>query len=100
MPNIFVGTINPSAATSVAIGTSSGTAVVENINRVGLTLTNTSTSTIFLGLGGFAATLNGGIVLTPNGGAWTMDEYSYTNGTIYGISFAAGSNLAIQEFTR
>ena len=95
MPSILVGTINATTPTSIAVGTTSGTAIVENINRVGLVLVNTSANTMFLAFG-TAATLNAGIVLTPNGGSWSMDEYAYSNQQVNAVSFATGSNLAIQ----
>ena len=100
MPNIHVSTINASAPANVLVGTTSAAAIAENINRVGLVLTNVSSSTMYLGLAGNTAVLVSGITLTPNGGVWSMDEYSYNNEAINAISHTAGSVLAFQEFIR
>ena len=100
MPNIHVGTINSSGPTNALVGTSSAIAVAAVINRVGLILTNVSSGTVFLGLQNTTATLNAGIVLTPNGGTWSMDEYSFTNDQINAVAYNAGSVMCIQEFIR
>ena len=98
MPNIYVSTNAGSAPQSVAVGTSSGTLIVKNVNRAGLVIINTSSSTMYLAFDGLAATLNAGIVLTPNGGAFSMDDYTFTRGTIKAIAHVALSNAAVQEF--
>lgn len=98
--NILVGTISVAVPTSVAVGVTSGEAVAMNTNRAGLILVNISAGTIYLGLGGMAATLNAGIVLLPNGGSWSMDEYTYNNEQVNAVAHFALSNLAIQEFIR
>lgn len=95
-----LGTINASAPTNALIGTGSGKAVAENINRVGLILTNISTSTMYLALMNFTATLNAGIVLTPNGGVWTMDAFNFNNSQINAVAHSANNILSILEFIR
>ena len=100
MSNLNVFPINASPPTNVLIGATNTQAVAENTNRQGLILTNISTSTMYLSLMGFTATLNAGIVLTPNGGAWTMDEYNFNNSTINAIAHSAGNILCIQELIR
>lgn len=86
-----------SAPTAATVGTSSAQAVATNANRKGLVLTNLSGNTISFGLGA-AAVLNNGITLTPFG-IWVMDEYTFTTQAINAIASAAGSALAVQEFT-
>lgn len=87
----------PKAPTAAAVGLTSGTVVSFNSDRAGLVLINTSSSTIYLGLGN-AAVVESGISLNPNGGTWVMDEYTYTNMQVNGIAASASCNLAIQEF--
>ncbi len=100
MPNILVGTITASAPTNVIVGASSALAVAQNLSRVGIILTNISSSTVYLGLGGHSAVLNSGITLNPNGGVWFMDDYTYNNERVNAIAHSANNILAIQEFTR
>ena len=100
MPDNIHGTINASPPSNVLIGATDTVAVAENLGRQGLVLTNISTSTIYLALMGMRSTLHAGIVLTPNGGAWTMDEYNYNNSTVNAIAHSAGNILSIQEFIR
>lgn len=97
MPNIFVGRIQSSAPSQVSVGVASAQAVASNENRVGLILTNISTGTIYLAFASNAAVLGSGIVLTPNGGIFNMDEYSFTKEAVNAIAHAASSGLAIQE---
>lgn len=87
----------PSAAT---VGVVSATVVSANPSRTGLILTNTSNNIISLALGpsASAAVLYSGITLTPYG-CFTMDGNTFTTAAIYAIASAAGSNLAIQEFS-
>lgn len=98
MPNIFSGQTLASAPASVSVGTSSTSLVAENFDRVGLTVINTSSGTIYLGLQGALATLNAGIALNPNGGTWVMDEYTFTKGQVTAVAHSAATNVAIQEF--
>ena len=100
MPNILSGTINASAPTNALVGTSSGAIIAENLARQGLVLINIASGTIYLAFQGAVAVLNAGVVLTPNGGSFTMDEYNYSNGTINGIANVANSVISIQEFIR
>jgi len=100
MPNILVGQIRALTASAVLVGTSSAIAVDQNLQRVGLIVTNVSTSTIYLGLSGSAATLKSGITLTPSGGAFSMDDYTFNNEVITAIAHTASSVLAVQEFVR
>ena len=97
MPNFLSGTIMPLAPTSIAVGISSTQLVAFNSIRAGLTVINSSTGTIYLGLGNIAV-LNAGIALNPSGGTWVMDEYTYTNGQINAIAHAAATSVAVQEF--
>lgn len=80
------------------VGTASEIVVPENNNRVGLSVTNISDQTIYLGIG-FTATLKAGIVLTPGGGAWSMDEYSYSKQAITAIGHTSTLVIAFQEFS-
>jgi hypothetical protein len=58
---------------------------------------NTSANQISLGIGA-PAVLNSGITLNANGGAWSMDEYSFAIVAVNAIASGASSNLAVQEF--
>ena len=100
MPNILVGTISASAPTNAQAGVTSSTLVAQNLDRVGLVIVNVSISTVYLGFQGQTAVLNSGVVLTPNGGTWTMDDYTFNNEAMTGISHATGSIVSIQEFVR
>ena len=100
MSNIYVFPINASPPTNTLVGVASAEAVAANTNRQGLVLTNVSTSTMYLAMMGFTATLHAGIVLGPNGGNWTMDEYNFNNSSINAIAHSAGNILSIQEFIR
>ena len=100
MPNFHTGTVNASAPSNVLIGATSGVAVVANANRQGLIIANISSSTMYLGLAGNDAVLNSGIVLIPNGGVWTMDEYNFNNEAIEAIAHSANNILCVQEFIR
>jgi len=100
MPNINIGQVNVSAPTAGAVNSSSSTLVIANNDRVGLSLVNVSNSTIYLGLAGNTAVLGRGTTLVPNGGTWSMDEFSFNNGTINAIAHSNGNDVAIQEFTR
>ena len=100
MPNLLTGTINASPPTNTLVGVASAVAVSANLNRQGLVLTNVSTSTMYLALMGFTATLHAGIVLNPSGGTWVLDEYTYNNEPINAIAHSAGNILCVQEFIR
>ena len=81
------------------VGTVSEIVVPANIDRVGLIITNIAEGTIYLGVDK-TSTLKAGIVLTPGGGAWSMDEYSYNNGAITAIAHSGTLVIAFQEFIR
>ena len=100
MPNFFTGQINASAPANTLVLSSTDAVVAANNDRVGLVITNLSSGTVYLGLGGREAVLNKGITLTPNGGTWTMDEYTFNNQKVQGIGNTNNSIVAIQEFTR
>lgn len=100
MPNIHTGQTSVNPPSNALVGASSSVLITQNISRVGLTLVNLSSSTVYLGLSNNAAVLNAGIVLLPNGGSWTMDEYSFNNETINAIAHGAGNIVAVQEFVR
>jgi len=100
LPNLFVGTIRAVAPSNTLVLSSSDTIVAADSDMIGLVLTNISSSTMYLGLNGFYAVLNKGIVLSPNGGVWTMDDYNFTNDKISGIANTTNSIIAIQKFTR
>lgn len=88
--------LTPAAPAAASVGVASAAAVAANASRKGLVVVNTSTNTISC-TGASAAVLNSGITLYP-GGAWTMNEYTYTTGAIDCIASAAASNLSVQEF--
>lgn len=88
---------NPLAPGQVVIGAATTSVLSANPNRTGLVLTNASSNIISIGLGA-AAVLNSGITLTPFG-VWVMDGYTFTTVAINAIASAAGSALAVQEFS-
>ena len=98
-PNLLVYTINAETPSRVGVGTVSEIVIPANNNRVGLVVTNISDQTIYLGINN-TATLSAGIVLTPGGGAWSMDEYTYSNQPITAIAHASTLVIAFQEFSR
>jgi hypothetical protein len=98
MPNIRVYSINAEVPSRGGVGTVSEIVIPENINRVGLVVTNIADQTIYLGIGN-TATLKAGIVLTPAGGAWSMDEYTYSKQAITAIADTSTLVIAFQEFT-
>lgn len=89
--------LTPSNPTAATVGVASAQALAANANRTGLVLVNTSSNSISLGLG-IAAVLNSGITLNPNGGAYIMDDLTFTTAAINAIASGATSNLAIQEY--
>ena len=99
MPNFESGTINAEAPARAAVGVTSEEIVPETIGRVGLTVTNLSTQTIYIGINN-PAVLNAGITLSGNGGNWSMDEFSWTNQQINAIGHAATLTVAFQQFVR
>lgn len=87
----------PVAPTFATVGVASAQAVAANANRKGLILINTSVNRISLGFGA-AAVLDSGVTLYPQG-AYNMGEYDFDLGAVNAIASAAGSNLAIQEYS-
>lgn len=96
--NIHTGSVSASAPTQVDVDTASKTVVAENLDRVGLVLTNLSTGTMYLGFGTNSAVLNSGIALLPSGGNFSMDDYIFTKEAIQAIAHSDNSLLAVQEF--
>ncbi len=90
--------MTPSDPTFATVGTSSASAIAGNNSRNGLVLVNTSNNVISLGFGD-TAVLYSGVTLYP-GGSYTMGDGNFSNQTVNAIASAAGSNLAIQEFTK
>lgn len=97
MPNIYTGKVQPKDADFVSVGVSSVQVVPERYTRAGLTLVNISSNNIFLSLNGSAAVMYKGDCLVPNS-TWNMDDFSFTNGSIYAIASGANSTLTIQEY--
>lgn len=87
----------PAAPAAASVGVTSAQIVAANAARKGLVLINTSVARISLGFGA-PAVLNSGITLYP-GGAYVMDEFMFTVGTVTAIASAAASNLTIQEYS-
>ena len=98
MPSIYVGAISALAPTNTLCLSTTDALVAARTDRVGLVMTNLSNSTVYLGLGGREAVLNRGIVLTPFGGVWNMDDYTFTREKVQGIANTTNSIVAIQEF--
>ena len=98
MANIHVGKIAAKDPDAIVIGTSSIQIVPQNYVRAGLTLINLSNNFISISFGGTAATIYKWITLTPGGGAWSMDEYTFSSEVINGVASSAGSTLTIQEY--
>lgn len=97
MPNIYTGTITGNVPSMVGVGTVSEVIIAENNQRVGLIVTNISDGTIYLGIGN-TATLRAGIVLNSGGGAWSMDDYTYSKDAITAIGHSSTLVVAFQEF--
>ena len=97
MPDFHVGTVSGAPPTQAGVGTSSVIIVAENVSRAGIIVTNISDGTVYLGIGQ-TSTLRAGIVLNAGGGAWSMDDYTYSKEAITGIGHAATLTVAFQEF--
>lgn len=85
-----------SPANATGLGSSSTQVLAANTGRQGLIMTNTGSTTIYLGIG-VAAELGKGIVLAPNS-VWNMGFFDYTAQQINAYSSGAGGSLSIQEF--
>jgi hypothetical protein len=90
---------NPGSPTAASVAATSGVILGSNLSRTGLVLGNTSSATISIGFGSNPAVLNSGITLNPNGGTFVMDAFTFTTQAVNAIAGAAGSNMAIQEFS-
>ena len=99
MPNIYSGSITGSAPVQASVGATSATIVNFNANRTGLVIVNLSTSTMYFAFGANAAVVANGIALVPNGGTWTMDEYTFSKEAIQAIAHSANNIASIQELT-
>ncbi len=84
-------------ATNASVDTVSVLIVAANKKRKSLVLTNSGTKIAYLGIDEAAVDLKG-IYLAANGGTWTMDNFTYSNKAIYGISSGGVTNISIQEF--
>lgn len=89
--------VNGAAPTNALAGTAPSVIVAANAARKGLVLTNISSSTVYIGINN-TSTLNAGIVLLPNGGSFSMDDYVYSTEGISAVANSAGNVVAIQEF--
>ena len=83
------------APASASVTGSSTQVLAANANRKKLVIVNIGSVNVFFG-DGFAAAMNSGIVLTPNG-TWVMDRYTFTTNALYAIC-SASSVLSIQEY--
>lgn len=93
-------TLTASAPTAATVGVASAEAVAANASRVLLVLVNTSTAWIYLAFGA-AAVVGSGIALAPSGGTLVIGKTDgMVTAQVRAIASAAGSNLAIQEFTQ
>lgn len=97
MPHFEVGTITALSPGREGVNATSAIIIPENLSRSGLILTNISSGTIYLGIGN-TATMRAGIVLTPNGGNWSMDDYTYSKQAITAIGDSGTLIVAYQEF--
>jgi hypothetical protein len=96
--NYVSGSSVASAPTSATVGVSSAEVVANNSSRNALYLTNTSDNVISIAFD-TAAVLNSGITLFP-GDSFVMQRPGlWLDVAVQAIASAAGSNLAIQEFT-
>ena len=97
MPNIYLGTINGNIPSRAGVGITSEIIISDNPKRSGLIITNISDQTVYIAVGQ-TATLSAGIVLNAGGGAWSMDDYTYSKEAITAVGHAATLVVAFQEF--
>ena len=83
------------APASASVASSDSVVLASNSLRKKLVIMNLGTVNVHFG-DGFAAALNSGITLTPNG-TWVMDRYTFTTNAIHAICNATAI-LAIQEY--
>ena len=100
MANIYEGPSSANVPSMAGVGTVSEIIVPMNNDRVGLMITNISSQTVYLALGGHPATLRAGIVLTADGGAFSLDSFSYTKDAVSAIAHASTLVVAFQEMVR
>jgi len=86
--------------TAVSVGSTSTTILAANANRKYAVIVNDSDTVIYLALGA-AASVNSGIRLNANGGAYEINWTNLYKGAIYGIHAAAGltKNVTVVEGT-
>lgn len=96
--NLLMGSTSGTAPTQIGVDSTSATVVSENLNRVGLIMTNLSDGTVYLGFGANAAVLGSGIPMLPGGGNFSMDDYTATKEAIQAIAHTDNALLSIQEF--
>jgi hypothetical protein len=90
--------LTASAATVASVGVANAQAVAANANRKGLMLVNTSANYISIAFGATNAILYSGITLNPGGGAFWMDEYTFSTAAVNAIASGSASALGIQEY--
>ncbi len=88
--------LNPLASSNVTCNNTTTSLVSANATRKGLIITNTGSNAVYLGLDE-SAVVSKGIYLAA-GGTWVMDAFTFTKGSINGITTASTSNISIQEF--
>ena len=99
MANFNVGKVTPLDTDVAVVGLATGQILPFRYTRAGLVLTNISDNWVSIRLDGTAeVNMYTGITLSPGGGTWTMDEYTFTNEKVYAKASGAGSTLCIQEF--
>lgn len=91
-------TVSAAAPVQIDVDTASATVLAENYSRYGLLLTNLSSGTMYLAFGTNAAVVGSGVPILPDGGTFSMDDYTFTKEAIQAIAHSDNSLLAIQEF--
>lgn len=94
--NTGINIANSMVNTKVSVGLVSTLVLGANAGRRFLFLVNDSDANIYVSLSG-TAVLNEGILLTPGGGALTLDIASMWLGSISAICAAGGKNLTVSE---
>lgn len=98
MANFHSGRLQAKDPDAISVGTSSIQLIPDNYTRAGLTVINISPNFVSLSFGGTAATIYRGITLSPNGGSWTMDEYTFNNEQVNVVASGANSTVCVQEY--
>lgn len=94
--NTGLNTANSVLNTFATIGLTSTLVLAANSQRRWLFLVNDSDENIYVSLGS-AAVVGSGILLTPGGGALTLDTASMFAGDVYAICASGGKNLTVSE---